>query len=147
MFLSVFVDFCFRPGSVIVYFTLNFKTAVTPEKGIENLRVAISSKGTFGDFQAKDLVLHSEESTNSTPSTGIKGLGINIIGAAYFLLLSLPSPFSLLFFCSSFSCFLLYIFLRHLFVASRLSALGKRFRQSAAFHWHSMTARKISQLN
>ena len=57
-------------------FILYFKTAVTPEKGIEKLRVAISSNGTFGDFQAKNLVLMSEESTKSTTTTGIKGLGI-----------------------------------------------------------------------
>ena len=73
LFLLVFT---FRPGSVIVYFILFFKTAVTPEKGIENLRVAISSNGTLGGFQAKDLALHSEERTKSTTTTGIKGLGI-----------------------------------------------------------------------
>ncbi|XP_067052294.1 fibroblast growth factor receptor 2-like isoform X2 [Acropora muricata] len=61
-----------RPGSVIVFFILYFKTAVTPEKGIENLRVAISANNTFGDFQAKDLVLQSEESTKATTTTEIK---------------------------------------------------------------------------
>ncbi|XP_015779885.1 PREDICTED: fibroblast growth factor receptor homolog 1-like [Acropora digitifera] len=61
-----------RPGSVIVYFILYFEAAVTPDKGIENLRVAISSNGTFGDFQAKDLVLHSEERTKSTTTTEVK---------------------------------------------------------------------------
>ena len=49
---------------------------MTPEKGINNLRVAISSDGSFGSFQAWDLVLNSEESTKSTATTGIKGLGI-----------------------------------------------------------------------
>ena len=81
--MADFVDFCFRPGSVIVYFILYFEAAVTPDKGIENLRVAISSNGTFGDFQAKDLVLHSEERTKSTTTTGIKGLSllsINVVG-------------------------------------------------------------------
>ena len=63
--------FAFRPGSVIVYFTLSFKTAVTLEKGLENLRVAISN-GTFGDFQAKDLVPLSNKSTTSTTPTGTK---------------------------------------------------------------------------
>ncbi|XP_067029817.1 fibroblast growth factor receptor 3-like isoform X4 [Acropora muricata] len=62
-----------RPGSVIVHFTLYFKTAVTPEKGIDNLRVAISSNGSFGSFQAWDLVLNSEESTKSTATTGAIG--------------------------------------------------------------------------
>ncbi|XP_044164816.1 fibroblast growth factor receptor 2-like isoform X1 [Acropora millepora] len=60
------------PGSVIVYFILYFKTAVTAEKGIENLRVAVSSTGTFGDFQAKNLVLISDKSTKSTTTTGFK---------------------------------------------------------------------------
>ena len=49
---------------------------MTPEKGIENLRVAISSDGTFGDFQVKELVVYSKKSTNSTATKGIKGLGI-----------------------------------------------------------------------
>ena len=71
-FLLFLLIFAFRPGSVIVYFILYFKTAVTPEKGIENLRVAISSDGTFGDFQAEDLVLLSDESTTSTTPTGTK---------------------------------------------------------------------------
>ena len=71
-FLLFLLIFAFRPGSVIVYFILYFKTAVTPEKGIENLRVAISSGGTYGDFQAEDLVLLSGESTTSTTPTGTK---------------------------------------------------------------------------
>ncbi|XP_067030240.1 fibroblast growth factor receptor 2-like isoform X4 [Acropora muricata] len=58
-----------RPGSVIVYFILYFKTAMNREKGIENLRVTISSNGTFGDFQAKDLFLNTEESTKSATPT------------------------------------------------------------------------------
>ena len=128
IYFLLFLLTSFRPGSVIVDFILYFKTAVTPEKGIENLRVAIFSNGTFGDFQAKDVVLHSEESTKSTTTTGIKGLGIlsiNVIGVACMLLLSFPCSFSLLFFCSSFSCFLFYIFLSHLFVVSRLPAIRK----------------------
>ena len=74
--ISALLNLAFRPGSVIVYFILYFKTAVTPEKGIENLRVAVSSNGTFGNFQAKNLVLMSEESTKSTTTAGIKGLRI-----------------------------------------------------------------------
>ena len=74
--ISILLNLAFRPGSVIVYFILYFKTAVTPKKGIENLRVAISSNGTFGDFQAKDLDLISEESTKSTTPKGIMALGI-----------------------------------------------------------------------
>lgn len=62
--------FAFSPGSVIVHFTLSFKTAVTLEKGLENLRVAISN-GTFGDFQAF-WVLVSIKSTTSTTPTGTK---------------------------------------------------------------------------
>jgi len=61
-----------RPGSVIIFFILYFKSAVTTEKGIENLRVAISANNTFGDLQAKDLVLQSEDSTKSTTTTETK---------------------------------------------------------------------------
>ena len=64
---------------MIVFFILFFKTAVTPQKGIENLRVAISSDGTLGDFQVKELVIHPEESTKSSTTTGIKGLVILFI--------------------------------------------------------------------
>ena len=49
---------------------------MTPEKGIENLRVAISANGTFGDFQVEKLVIYSKKRTNSTTTTGIKGQGI-----------------------------------------------------------------------
>ena len=86
------LTFAFRPGSVIVYFILYFKTAMHPEKGIENLRVTISSNGTFGDFQAKDLALNIEESTESATPIGIKGLGIlsiNVLGHMPFLALIL----------------------------------------------------------
>ena len=76
---SALLNLAFSPGSVIVYFILYFKTAVTAEKGIENLRVAVSSTGTFGDFQAKNLVLISDKSTKSTTTTGIKGLRIPLI--------------------------------------------------------------------
>ena len=55
---------------MIVYFILHFKTAVTPQEGVENLRVAISSDGTLGDFQVKELVIHPEESTKSSTTTG-----------------------------------------------------------------------------
>ena len=92
------LTFAFRPGSVIVYFIMYFKTAMNPEKGIENLRVTISSNGTFGDFQAKDLALNIEESTESATPIGIKGLGIlsiNVLGHMPFLALIL-----LLFFLS-----------------------------------------------
>ncbi|XP_044167458.1 uncharacterized protein LOC114951266 isoform X2 [Acropora millepora] len=61
-----------RRGSVIVHFNLYFKTAVTPEKGTENLRVAISANGTFGDFQVEKLVIYSKKRTNSTTKTEIK---------------------------------------------------------------------------
>ena len=66
---------------MIVYFILYFKTAVTPQEGVENLRVAISSDGTLGDFQVKELVIHPEESTKSSTTTGIKGLVILFINA------------------------------------------------------------------
>lgn len=68
--------FSFRPGSVIVYFVLYFKTAVTPEKGLENLRVVIYSNGTFGRYKAGDLVPLSNKSTTSTTPTGIKEVRI-----------------------------------------------------------------------
>ncbi|XP_015755460.1 PREDICTED: fibroblast growth factor receptor 3-like [Acropora digitifera] len=61
-----------RSGSVIVFFILYFKTAVTPEKGIENLRLFISANNTFGDFPAKDLVLQPAEGTKSTTTTEVK---------------------------------------------------------------------------
>ena len=94
---------------------------MTTEKGIENLRVAISANNTFGDLQAKDLVLQSEESTKSTTTTGIKRLGIpsiNVIFSFSFLPLSL--------FCSSVSRLAvfnqsinqLYFSLLHLFAIS-----------------------------
>ena len=84
------LTFAFRPGSVIIFFILYFKSAVTTEKGIENLRVAISANNTFGDLQAKDLVLQSEDSTKSTTTTGIKRLGIPSINVrAYTFLLAL----------------------------------------------------------
>ena len=76
---SALLNLPFSPGSVIVYFILYFNTAMTPEKGIENLRVAISSTGTFGDFQAKNLVLISDKSTKSTTTAGMKGLRIPFI--------------------------------------------------------------------
>ena len=49
---------------------------MTPEKGTENLRVAISANGTFGDFQVEKLVIYSKKRTNSTTKTGINRLGI-----------------------------------------------------------------------
>ena len=108
--MAVFVDFCFRPGSVIVYFILYFEATVTPDKGIENLRVAISSNGTFGDFQAKDLVLHSEERTRSTTTTGIKGLSNLSINVIELHASSLShSPLSLSLFYSSSSVFDLFL--------------------------------------
>ncbi|XP_015773062.1 PREDICTED: fibroblast growth factor receptor 3-like isoform X3 [Acropora digitifera] len=61
-----------RRGSVIVHFILYFKTALTPEKGIENLRVAISANDTIGDFQVEELVIYTRKSTNSTTTTEIK---------------------------------------------------------------------------
>ena len=78
--------FAFRPGSVIVYFTLSFKTAVTLEKGLENLRVAISN-GIFGDFQVfwgpvsnksttSTTPTGTKENTTSTTTTGIKRVGV-----------------------------------------------------------------------
>jgi len=72
---------------------------VTPQKGIENLRVAISSDGTLGDFQVKEMVIHPEESTKSSTTTGIKGLGILSVNAYWVIrLLSFSfSPLSLLY--------------------------------------------------
>ena len=102
-----------------------FKTAMNPEKGIENLRVTISSNGTFGDFQAKDLALNIEESTESATPIGIKGLRIlpiNVLGHMLFMALIL-----LLFFPS----ILLFHFLAlpHLFAVFCLPAFHnyKRF--------------------
>ena len=92
-FLTVFVEFSFRRGSVIVHFTLYFKTAVTPEKGIENLRVAISANDTIGDFQVEELVIYSRKSTNSTTITGIKGLGILSISLLFGLGVHICSGF------------------------------------------------------
>ena len=98
LFLAVFVDFSFRHGSLILY----FKTAVTPEKGIENLRVAISVNGTFGDFQVEKLAIYSKKRTNSTTTTGIKGLGILsiavILGSDLCSGFHFPPLFVLLFF-------------------------------------------------
>lgn len=77
--------FAFSPGSVIVHFTLSFKTAVTLENGLENLRVAISN-GTFGDFQALWVPVSksttsttptgTKENTTSSTTTGIKRVGV-----------------------------------------------------------------------
>ncbi|XP_067030223.1 uncharacterized protein [Acropora muricata] len=55
------------PGSVIVHFTLSFKTAVTLENGLENLRVAIST-GTFGDFEAFWVPVSNKSTTSTTPT-------------------------------------------------------------------------------
>jgi len=60
-----------RPGSVIVYFVLYFKTALTPEKGLENLKIVISTNGTFGRYKARDLLSLSDRSTASTTPEGI----------------------------------------------------------------------------
>ena len=104
---------------------------MTPEKGIENLRVAISANDTFGDLQAKDLVLQSEESTKSTKTTGIKGLGILSINVRELHVSSRSHSRPLSLFCSSISrlavfnqsinqAFLFYIFLPHPFAVSCL---------------------------
>jgi len=142
------LTFAFRPGSVIVFFILYFKTAVTPEKGIENLRVAISANNTFGDFQAKDLVLQSEESTKPTTTTGIKGLGIPSINVRGLHVSSCSHSRPLSFFCSSLSrltvfnwsinqASLLYIFLPHLFAVSRRWMFHTNFQIDVAFYWDS----------
>lgn len=68
--------FSLRPGSVIVYFVLYFKTAVTPEKGLENLKIVISTNGTFGRYKARDLFSLSDKSTTSTTPTGINDVRI-----------------------------------------------------------------------
>mgnify|MGYP000090835885 FL=1 len=114
-FLTVFVDFSFRRGSVIVHFILYFKTAVTPEKGIENLRVAISANDTIGDFQVEELVIYTRKSTNSTTTTGIKGLGILFIALLFGLRVHICSGFH-----SPPLCVLL-------FVVSRLVVFSPRF--------------------
>ena len=46
-------------------FILHFKIGVTREKGLENLRIAISSNGTFGGIEAK--YLFDERTTSTTP--------------------------------------------------------------------------------
>ena len=92
-FLTAFVDFSFRRGSVIVHFILYFKTALTPEKGIENLRVAISANDTIGDFQVEELVIYTRKSTNSTTTTGIKRLGILFIALLFGLRVHICSGF------------------------------------------------------
>ena len=71
-----FTAFALRPGSVIVHFILYFKTAVTPEKGLENLRAAISSNDSYADFPAKDLLPLSDESTTSATPGSPKPIGI-----------------------------------------------------------------------
>ena len=76
---------------------------MTQEKGIENLRVAISANNTFGDFQAKDLTLQSEESTKPTTTTGIKGLGIPSINVRGLHVSSRSRSRPLSLFCSSLS--------------------------------------------
>ncbi|XP_015748651.1 PREDICTED: hemicentin-2-like [Acropora digitifera] len=65
-----------RPGSVIVYFVLYFNTALTPEKGLENLKIVISTNGTFGRYKARDLLSLSDRSTTSTTPTGINDVRI-----------------------------------------------------------------------
>ena len=98
---------------MIVYFILYFKTAVTPQKGIEHLRVAISSDGTLGDFQVRELVIHPEESTKSSTTTGIKGLVILFINAFGLYLFS--RSYSILF-LSFIHLFLVWLFsLLHFF--------------------------------
>ena len=93
LFLTVFNDFSIRRGSVIVHFIQYFKTAVTPEKGIKNLRVAISANDTFGDLQVNKLVIYSRKSTNSTTTKGTKGLGILSISILFGLRVHICSGF------------------------------------------------------
>ena len=99
---------------------------MNPEKGIENLRVTISSNGTFGDFQAKDLALYIEESTKSATPIGIKGLGIlsiNFYGShspPLFLYYS-----SLSFFSSSTSFWLCFVY--QLFIIINVSSKVLQF--------------------
>ena len=87
-----------------MYFIVYFKTALTPDKGLENLRVAISSNGTLGDFQAKDLVVFSEERTKSTTTTGRKGLGSLSINVIRLRVFSRSHFHPLFLFYSSFPC-------------------------------------------
>ncbi|KAK2547157.1 hypothetical protein P5673_033060, partial [Acropora cervicornis] len=61
-----------RPGGVIVEFIRYFKTALTPEKGLENLRAVISSNGTFGRYKAGALVPLSDKNTTITTPTEFK---------------------------------------------------------------------------
>ena len=125
---------------------------MTPEKGLENLRVTISSNGTFGDFQVKELVIHPEESTKSSTTTGIKGLdilSINVFGlhvcsgSCSLLFLSLI----LLFFVWLFS--LQHFFFYHIFLLcpipqlfSQVSSKVLHFIESVIIQ---LTAREISQ--
>ena len=128
LFLLVFT---FRPGSVIVYFILFFKTAMNPEKGIENLRVAIFANDTFGGLQAKDLVLQSEERTKSTTTTGIKGLGTLSINVRGLHVSSGSHSRPLSVFCSSFSRLAVFnqssFSLLHLFATSFCCVLSLSF--------------------
>ena len=80
--------FSLRPGSVIVYFVLYFKTALTPEKGLENLKIVISTNGTFGRYKARDLLSLSDSSTASTTPAGINDVRILSIHPSSHCLLS-----------------------------------------------------------
>ncbi|XP_068686972.1 uncharacterized protein [Montipora foliosa] len=57
-----------RSGSVIVSFTIYFKSAVTPSQGISKLEAAISD-GTFGTYQVGSLILLSPGTSTFTSTT------------------------------------------------------------------------------
>ena len=110
---------------MIVFFILFFKTAVTPQKGIENLRVAISSDDTLGDFQVRELVIHPEESTKSSTTTGIKGLVILFINVFGLYLCARSYSILFLYFIH---LLLVWLFsLLHYFAPSFLSAVCVRY--------------------
>ncbi|XP_015768031.1 PREDICTED: platelet-derived growth factor receptor alpha-like isoform X2 [Acropora digitifera] len=59
-----------RSGSVIVYFILYFKSAVTPKRGLEILNFSISTTGYYGKYKASSLSFPPEASpTASTPTS------------------------------------------------------------------------------
>ncbi|XP_074616223.1 tyrosine kinase receptor Cad96Ca-like [Acropora palmata] len=59
-----------RSGSVIVYFILYFKSAVTPKRGLEILNDSISTTGYYGKYKASSLSFPPEASpTASTPTS------------------------------------------------------------------------------
>lgn len=59
-----------RSGSVIVYFILYFKSAVTPKRGLEILNLSISTTGYYGKYKASSLSFPPEASPTASTPTG-----------------------------------------------------------------------------